>query len=815
MKSIVLFFLLVFSFMSSVAQDKNVTIGDVKSFKRSGGTFDFVLSNAFVQLNVISSNIIQIRADRMKISENQSYAVIGSKQPCNVVVNEDKQVLKIVTDSLIVVVNKSPFRISYLTEQGKLIQQDDSDFGITWTNNEVTNYKKIFGQERFIGLGEKTGNLDRRGSGYTNWNTDCFGYGPDTDPLYSSIPFFIGLHDSLCYGVFLDNSSKTHFNFGASNNSFYSYSAEVGELDYYFIYHSAVRDVIKSYTYLTGRAPMPARWSLGYQQCRWSYYPDKEVLNIARTFREKKIPLDVIYLDIHFMEGNKVFTWNKNRFSNPKDMTDELKSMGIHTAVIVDPGIKIENGYDAYESGVKNDVFLKYPGGKLYEGSVWPGLCHFPDFTNAQTRKWWGDSFTSYTNVGVEGFWNDMNEPATWGQRFPSNVEFEFDGRGGTTHSGRNIYGMQMARSTYEGTKRLMNNRRPFVLSRAAFAGSQRYSALWTGDNTATDEHMLLGVRLVNSLGITGYANVGVDIGGFNGDASAELYTRWMTIGAFTPFFRGHKMINMKDSEPWSYGEQTEAIVRNYIGLRYKMMPYLYCLFHEHTITGIPVVRSLAIDFPSNNLVFDHRYQHQFLFGPSVMVAPVSSKQMFQPVYFPDGQWYDLYNDKLYNGGNEEIVEAPLHRLPVFVRAGSIIPHQKITQSTSESVGDTLYVHVYNGDGITSFVHYEDDGTTYNFENRNFHQRNMIFDGQKKVLSFGKPDGLDPSMYKFIKLILHGFDSNLTSDDLKRKLTTERYFAVHPESVYSDELYFARKEYADVKTLVLPNDTNSFEISLK
>jgi len=815
MKGVIIVILSVLFCQLSYAQDKNTIIGDFKSFKRSGQTFNFVLSNSFVQLNVISPNIIQVRADRNKITENQSYAVVGKMQISSIHVAEESTTFKISTDSISIFISKKPFRISYFTIEGKLIQEDDGDFGITWTNNEVTSYKKIVEGERFIGLGEKTGNLDRKGNGYTNWNTDCFGYGTDTDPLYSSIPFFIGIHDNLQYGIFLDNSSRTHFNFGASNNSFYSYSAEVGELDYYFIYHSNVRDVIKSYTYLTGRAPMPAKWSLGYQQCRWSYYPDEEVINIVKTFREKKIPLDVIYLDIHFMENNKVFTWNKDRFPNPKALTDELKSMGIHTAVIVDPGIKVEKEYKTYDSGLENNVFLKYPNGKLYEGSVWPGLCHFPDFSKPETRKWWGDSFTAYTNAGVEGFWNDMNEPATWGQRFPSHVEFNFDGRGGTTQTGRNIYGMQMARSTFEGTKKLLNNSRPFILTRAAFAGSQRYTALWTGDNTATDEHMLLGVRLVNSLGLSGFANVGVDVGGFNGDASAELYTRWMTIGVFTPFFRGHKMINMKESEPWSYGEQTEAIVKNYIGLRYKMLPYLYSLFHEHTVSGIPIARSLAIDYSGEAKVFDSRYQHQFLFGPSILVSPTSSKQFYQPVFFPAGQWYDLNTDSLYEGNKEEIVEAPLHKLPVFVRAGSIIPNQKLTQSTSEYPGDTLLLHVYDGVVINSFSYYEDDGKTYDFVEGNYYLRMITFDGIRKQLSFDIPSGKFQSNYGFIKLILHGFVATELNAEIKSSLKSERYFAVHPESVYRDELYFASKEYSDVQTIVIRNEDKKFDIRLK
>lgn len=732
----------------------NSTPGNILSMVRDGQTLNISSEHAHTQVIICSPNIIRIRFTNADFATDFSYAVSGQNIKTEYTLTESASAIEIKTDSLKLIIQKSPLLFSFYNKKDQLINSDD--FGTVFTGNEITTYKKLFPGERFIGLGEKGGNLDRRGNGYTNWNTDCFGYTPDTDPLYISIPFYIGLHDSLCYGIFLDNSSRTNFNFGASNTRFSSFGAENGEMDYYFIYHATVAGIISSYTYLTGRMEMPPLWSLGFQQCRWSYYPDKEVLHIAKTFREKNIPLDVIYLDIDYMDHYKIFTWDKNKFHDPAGMLSELKSMGIHTTVIVDPGIKIEKGYHSYEEGIKKDLFVKYPDGTYYAGEVWPGLCNFPDFTNPVARTWWGNYFSEYIKVGVDGFWNDMNEPATWGQKFPSLVQFDFDGHGGTTLEARNIYGFQMARSTFEGTKQLLQNKRPFVLTRSGFAGVQRYSAVWTGDNTPSDDHLLLGVRLVNSLGLSGVSFAGVDVGGFNADASAALYARWISIGAFTPFFRAHKAINFKDAEPWSYGEQTEEIARKYISLRYQLLPYLYAAMYASHQTGLPVNRTLAIDYTFDQNIYNTNFQNEYLFGPSILVAPVKSAEMFVKVYFPNGGWYDIYNDNYYKGG-EEIISSPLYRLPVFAKAGSIIPMQSIAQSTSENVSDTLFLHVYTG-ADNQYQYYEDDGNSYDYIAGNYYKRSFIYSESNHQLQISKSEGNYASKFKFIKLFIHSKD---------------------------------------------------------
>ena len=291
-------------------------------------------------------------------------------------------------------------------------------------------------------------------------------------------------------------------------------------------------------------------------------------------------------------------------FPNPKALIEGLRAKGFHVVIIVDPGVKVEEGYEPYEDGLAQDVFVKYPDGENFTGEVWPGWCHFPDFTNPRVREWWGDKFKELVDVGIDGFWNDMNEFATWGNRLPDLMEFDHDGERSTVKRARNIYGLQMSRSTYEGTSKLLNGERPFILTRASFAGAQRYSAVWTGDNEASEDHMLLGTRIVNSLGLSGVAFCGPDVGGFAGATYGDLFARWISIGAFTPFFRAHTFVNTNYSEPWAFGEEVEEISRNYINIRYRLMPYIYSSMYEASQTGIPLNRSLAMDYAGHDEVF-------------------------------------------------------------------------------------------------------------------------------------------------------------------------------------------------------------------
>lgn len=734
------------------------SLGKITSYHLNGQVLSLETDNGKAEITVYSPGVFRIRIGREGFALDFSYAVVARPEKCEVKMGEMNDKLVLSTDKLTLEIGRNPARFTFYTADGKLINADDKAFGTSWIGTEVTTYKQLQDGERFIGLGEKTGNLDRRGSAYDNWNTDNPRYGPNDDPLYVTIPFYMGLHNGLAYGIFMDNTHRSRFNFGASNDRFSSFSADDGEMDYYFMHESNVAGIISDYTLLTGRMTMPPLWALGYQQCRWSYFPDTEVLNVVQNFRDRKIPLDVIYLDIHYMDAYKIFTWHPVRFSNPRKLLTDLKSLGVHTTVIVDPGIKVEKGYKAYEEGLKKDMFIKYPDGKVYTAQVWPGWCHFPDFTKPAAREWWGNNFSGLVGDGVEGFWNDMNEIASWGGGYtPHMVQFDWEGKQTTYRQAKNVYGLQMARSTFEGTRKLMNNRRPLILTRAGYAGLQRYTALWTGDNQASEEHMMLGSRLLNSLGLSGVSFTGVDVGGFSKDATPSLFARWIGIGAFSPFFRSHTHYDTRQAEPWAYGEVVENISRNYIQLRYKLLPYIYSAFHESVETGMPVVRSLAIDYTFDEKIYHYIYQNQYLFGPSILVAPVESTRDMVKVYLPEGEWYNLHTGQKYHGNSEITVECPIHILPLFVKGGAIIPMQEVVQSTSENPGNILHLHIFNGNKGSEFIYYEDDGNSYNYEKGESYSRRFTFDPQKRELTLDAKQGSFASKFTTIQLVLHGF----------------------------------------------------------
>ena len=743
--------------LAPAVQAQPVTpVGTVMQREVQGQRVLLQTANAHIELSVYSPSVVRVRIDKQALGRDFSYAVVGKPQAARTSVTEDGKELVLSTDALRVRVTKQPFSIAFTTLDGNVINQDEPGLATSWVGDEVATYKTMQDGERFIGLGEKTGNLDRRGSAYTNWNTDAYRYLPGDDPLYASIPFYIGIHHGLNYGIFFDNSYRTDFNFGASNNRFSSFSAHGGEMNYYFIYHPRVADIIGSYTALTGRMPLPPLWSLGYQQNRYSYFPDTEVLRIAHTLREKRIPADGITLDIHYMDAYKLFTWDKTRFADPSAMTARLAAMGFKTTVIVDPGIKVEKGYGAYERGIKDDVFIKYPDGANYTGEVWPGWCHFPDFTSDKGRAWWRKEVKTYAGAGVAGLWNDMNEISTWGQRMPSNVLFDFDGAQTTHNQAHNVYALEMTRASYEGMK-AATGQRPFMLTRAGFAGLQRYSAIWTGDNRAEEDHMLLGVRLLNSLGLSGVPFTGMDVGGFTGVPTPSLYARWMQIGAFNPYFRNHSAFNTKAAEPWSFGEDVEGIARRYIGLRYRLMPYLYSAFHDAAATGEPVMRSLAIDYTHDAKVYDPAFQNQYMFGRAFLVAPFESTREYGKVHFPAGQWYDLYTDAVQAGGQDSVVELSVAKLPVYVKGSSIVPVQSLVQSTSEKPAATLAIHVYKGDTDNSATYYEDDGSSFAYEKGAYYKRAISYDAAARRIVFGAVEGSYKSNFSKLEIVLHGF----------------------------------------------------------
>ncbi len=705
--------------LQSVLLAKYNFLGNVTAVEPSkSGVLLTCQDNALLRIEFKKSNLLRVTLGRNgQFGPLLSYALqnLGEKSP-NIQFSQDQEVVTLKSSELRIEISKAPCRMTVFDNSGNILNQDDPAFGIGWDADEVRCWKTISPDEKFFGLGEKTGNLDKRGSQWEMWNSDVPGYRPTSDPIYQSIPFFIGLRDKQAYGIYFNNSYRTRFNMGAGNLRYYSFSAEQGNMDYFLIYGPQVDRVVADYTELTGRPPMWPRWALGYQQCRWSYFPESEVITLAETFRNKKIPADVIYLDIHYMNGYRVFTWDKSRFPNPASMLKKLRDMGFRVVTIIDPGVKADSSYFVCKQGLENNYFLKYPDGTNYQGLVWPGVSFFPDFSSSPVQKWWGGLFKNMLDVGVAGFWNDMNEPAVWGQAFPPEVVFDDNGAKSSQKKMHNLYGFLMAQTAYRGNLAANPNQRPFIITRAGFAGEQRFTTVWTGDNVASWEHLELGIRMLQGMGLSGISFAGMDVGGFIGHPTPELYARWIQVGAVSPFFRTHTEYGTEDQKPWSFGENIEEINRKTIRWRYQILPYLYSLMWQSHQSGAPIIRPMFWQFQNDGRAYDWESQQQFLLGRKLLVAPVTREgQYLRKLYLPQGSWMDMRDGAVYSGPADIIVDAPLDKLPVFLKQGGILPMwDEEVQWTDEKPMKELSLVVCCGD-TGSFDLYEDDGATMEY----------------------------------------------------------------------------------------------------
>lgn len=603
--------------------------------------------------------------------------------------------------------------------------------------------------DHFFGLGDKPGPLDRLGQAFVMWNTDAFGWQESTDPIYKSIPFFLDVRDGgRTVGVLFDNTFRSFFDFGRELTSEYSFGAPDGPVDYYLMYGTEPKQVVEDYAWLTGPTPLPPIWALGYQQSRYSYYPQAQVEGIAARLRKDRIPADAIYLDIDYQLKNRPFTVDPERFPDFKGMIKNLSAEHLHTVVITDMHIaELPNaGYAAYDSGKAGDHFVKR-NGEDYVGPVWPGPSVFPDFTREETRRWWGTLYKEFADDGIAGFWNDMNEPAVFtypSKTMPDDVQHRiaepgFALRTMTHLEAHNVYGMENSRATWDGLLELRPNVRPFVLTRASYAGGQRYAATWTGDNLSTWNHLRQTTPQLLNLGLSGFSLSGADVGGFGGSPSPELLTRWLELAAFQPIDRDHAAKGTREHEPWIDGPEQEAIRRRYIEERYRLMPYLYTTAEETSRNGVPILRPLFLEFPhgsSDGQPIDIGAGSEFMFGPSILVAPSPLPDDVAPyeVHLPAGIWYDYWTGErldrraLAARRDLEIRDATpalkplmmspkLADLPVYAHEGAIIPMAPLTQSTDEIPEGplTLRVFVPSVGAPCQGDLYQDDGKTYNF----------------------------------------------------------------------------------------------------
>jgi alpha-glucosidase len=582
-----------------------------------------------------------------------------------------------------------PLRISFRDGQ-RVLAADDANLGMGFSplapeaarlvdplGPPAVVYKQHLAGTRYFGCGERTGGLDKTATHQVFWNVDPASHHiASLNNLYTSIPFVLALHDGQAWGMFVDSSYRLEFDLASEATSRCGFAVDGGPLIYYVFSGPTPRAVLERYTELTGRIPLPPRWALGYHQSRWGYTSTDRVLEVARTFHERDLPLQAIYLDIDYMRGYRVFTWDPRRFSNPAELVHQLDELGVKLVTIVDPGIKVDEDYPVYTSAREADLFCKTFWGGEYHNVVWPGTCAFPDFTNPRTRDWWVTQLPSLLDEGVAGLWCDMNEPAMFvptPQTLPSDVAHHGDDVAVLHAQVHNIYGQLMARATYEGMRKLRPERRPFVISRSGFAGLQRYALHWTGDNSSWWEHLWMSMPQLQNLGLSGYAWVGVDIGGFTGDATGELLARWMEFGIFQPFCRNHSAWDTHAQEPWAFGEPYESHIRGMLKLRQRLQPYLYTLFEEAHRSGAPILRPLLFDYPEDPTTYTT--DDEFLLGSALLVAPIARPGTeYRHVYLPAGTWVHYWSGERFTGPTHILAHAPLGQPAIYVRANTPVP---------------------------------------------------------------------------------------------------------------------------------------------
>lgn len=718
---------------------------------------------ASIRINALTDTILRVRIGRSgELSEDASWSVPAAVRHQSVAVQPTPDGFR--TRSLAVHLDRRTLQLTVTDLEGHVIVADTQQ-PIRLDGRSFTLRKALPIKEHIFGLGDKTGILDRRGYTFVDWNTDAFGFAPSTDPIYKSIPFFIGVgDDGSSYGLFLDNSWRSEFDFGHRDPSAIEISAPDGPIDYYVIAGPTTGEVVRRYTDLTGKPPLPPLWALGYQQSRWGYSSDADVRGIANRLRKDRVPADVIWMDIDYQDRDRPFTVNKTTFPDLKKLNTDLNAEGIRLVAITDLHIAYlpNRGYAPFDSGIAAHNFVRKADGSLYVAPVWPGPSVFPDFTRSTVRAWWGSLYKNFISDGFSGFWNDMNEPAVFEtptktmpldnlHRIDSD---DFRPRDAVHAEIHNVYGMQNTRGTFEGMLSLRPNVRPFVMTRASYAGGQRYAVTWTGDNSSTWDHLRLCVEQLTNLGLSGFAFSGCDVGGFVGGASPELLTRWYEVAAFTPVFRNHAANDAPHSEPWVDGPAHLAIRRHFIEERYRLLPYLYALADRNARLGDPVMRPVFYDYP-RALNFDCDEALSFTVGRDLLVAGPPRPESPKPfkICLPAKGWYDYWTGLPV--ASEKLVENPrLDRLPVFVRPGAIIPRQSLVQSTSQSPTGPLQLEVYPGEDCGGEL-YLDDGVSVNGP----HLRQSIScsaNGGGILLQFGPREGSYHPWWTQIAVTVHG-----------------------------------------------------------
>lgn len=587
--------------------------------------------------------------------------------------------------------------------------------------------------DRFYGMGEKMFGLELSDTSTKFWNTDviadfpsCFSENGRPDPLYVSIPYVILRRGDTYIGLLLDNPCATFISTTSSvsieglmatqvsGQGLLTLGAEHGQPNLIIIHGPTLPELTRKLQTLVGVTPLPPAWALGYQQCRWGYASREHLEDIGEKMTEHAIPCDGLWLDIEYMNGYRVFTFDAENFPDPKQDIESIQAEGRRVVPIIDPGVKAEPGYEVYESGREADVFCKNPQGREFIGQVWPGKTAFPDFSIDSGRDWWSEQVKRFAQTGIRAAWLDMNDPST-GSVLCTDMRFD---HGRESHyTFHNQYALGMARATRKGFESAYPDERIFILSRSGFTGSGACTAIWTGDNFSSYHYLKTSIPCSLNLALSGIPFNGPDVGGFALNTTAPLLRDWFKAGFLFPFFRNHTVIHSQRQEPWAFDEDTLEIIRHYIRLRYKLRPYLYNLFVAHEETGEAILRPLFYDFEQTPQVSLERVNDQFMIGSEIMQAPfVEEDGLKRPVVLPGKRWFAAHRAQWIDG-DQTISEPRDHRTtPLFFRDGAILPMADTKDGDFSFQSKQVVFHIVaddKTDEIRDCVYAFDDGISH------------------------------------------------------------------------------------------------------
>lgn len=722
-----------------------------KNYEINHNNIDIYFSNMKITLTIFENDIVKVFIGDKYEESISTNGVVDNLGKGEFIVEEDSNFVIVKGTKVLTFVDKNTTEISFRDLEGNIINED---FQPSFKDEEGNVYiSKVNDCLAYYGLGEKGGDLNKKGCYTENFNTDDPETDDDSITYYKTIPFYVALKEEATYGIFFDNSFRSYFDMGKEMGDRIFFGAIGGQIQYYFIPGENIKEVVKNYTALTGRMEMPPLWSLGYQQCRFSYFSQEEVRELVKTFEEKDIPLDVVYLDIDYMDGFRVMTFKTPNFDDAAGLISDLKEKGIRTITIIDPGVKVDEEYDVFKRGKEGNHFTKKLDGEMFIGAVWPGDSAFPDFSNNDCREWWKSELKKFISEhGMDGIWNDMNEPCVFNNDHKTMLEtcLHNSDNGVIEHKEfHNRYGFEMSRCSKEAQEELHPNERGFSMTRATYAGGQRYSSVWTGDNMSLWSQMRMSISMNANLGISGFSFVGNDVSGFGLDSSEELFIRWMEMGPFIPIFRNHSNMYTRRQEPWAFGPRAEKIAKKSIELRYELLPYIYDLYYISHKEGLPIFRPMIMEYEKDMNLLNMR--EQFMLGENMIVAPVLYEgERSKTVYLPKGSWFNYFTMEKLQGGKWYKLPCELDEILVFVKEGAIIPtYNKKFRNVKERPNNIL-LKVF-GENAKGF-HYNDDGHTMEYlEGKYTYMDIKVVDGKEELKLINNGYSIEEIEFEIIK----------------------------------------------------------------